>query len=396
MELSIKTYRNKISIFIIFIILLFCSGHALQTIFVPLLYLPILSLTILMPAIYQALKNHALNIYTGTLLLFILLIFLTCITSMDGNYGSYFLNLFTISSAFAITYLYNFHEFSKYYLKFMKIITVISLIGYTLANSQILVNHLPLLSNLNGVCYRVGLIFNYIDIIPERNCGIFWEPGLFASYLILALILEITKKKINIINISIFLLGLLTAHSSAGYVLLVMVILLFFANKFNSNHNTYCVPQIICAVIITLLALNVEIFIRIFSLENNEYFTKLLPENLLNSSRFLAISHNLNIFLDNPFFGAGVTNLAETSMYVADTSTSTYLLALYGLLGGVYSVLWIIGIFTQVNLNINSKIIISLIFLSILNKEPHLNIMLSWCLLFWLIKSNKTFHKNIE
>ena len=39
------------------------------------------------------------------------------------------------------------------------------------------------------------VVFNYIKKIPERNCGMFWEPGLFATHLAIATVFELMTKE---------------------------------------------------------------------------------------------------------------------------------------------------------------------------------------------------------
>ena len=70
-------------------------------------------------------------------------------------------------------------------------------------------------------------------------------------------------------------------------------------------------------------------------LRNNSYFAKLLSDNVKESTRYLAIWHNLTIFFDHILFGAGVNYVNQNMLYVADTSTVTYMMSVFGLLGGL-------------------------------------------------------------
>jgi hypothetical protein len=51
--------------------------------------------------------------------------------------------------------------------------TVIALICYILLQTTDVLADLPALKNGNDVQYRFALIYNFIEIIPERNCGMF-------------------------------------------------------------------------------------------------------------------------------------------------------------------------------------------------------------------------------
>lgn len=73
---------------------------------------------------------------------------------------------------------------------------------------------------------------SYVNFI--RNCGPFFEPGLYATYLIVALVLNISKNhKLLHHDNWILIAAILTTCSSAGYVSLVLIILytIFFSKK---------------------------------------------------------------------------------------------------------------------------------------------------------------------
>uniref|UniRef100_UPI000FF138CB hypothetical protein n=1 Tax=Exiguobacterium sp. AM39-5BH TaxID=2292355 RepID=UPI000FF138CB len=117
---------------------------------------------------------------------------------------------------------------------FMQSISIISLFGYYLVNIQksSFMQSLPEFLNLNNVPYQGVYLFFYIPWIPERNLGIFWEPGLFATFLVIGLLFELffNNKKISIFRVIIFSLTIFTTQSSAGYLLLFIVSVAFFIN----------------------------------------------------------------------------------------------------------------------------------------------------------------------
>ena len=93
------------------------------------------------------------------------------------------------------------------------------------------------------------------------------------------------------------------------------------------------------------------------------------------------------MFSKSPIFGIGVEEAVENIEYVADTSTSTYLLSIFGIFGGLYTLYWIVGILGIKNKNLMIKIMILIVALLILNKEPHQNILITWCFMFWGLKN---------
>lgn len=397
MKIKQNIYQNKLIVFLFIIIVVLCSGHAFQTFIWQIEYLPVLGVGLLSIPILNQFLYKTLDVYTGSLLIFMLMILATFVANMDKNIRYYFLFSCIIMTAFGISLVYSFKEMRKVYLKIMDVVALVGVLGYFLINNTAVLNFLPRIVNVNGVEYSVGIIFNSINTIPERNCGMFWEPGLFATYLIIALVIEITYKeeKINYIRIVIYSVGIFTAHSSAGYALWFFCILLYLTRsktvykKNISKHIVIKVIQFILFLVLIIIVLNYDTIIYSTSLANSEYIQKLLPENISNSLRALAVQHNLNIFFENPIFGAGITDVLSQIKYVADTSTSTYLLSIYGVLGVVHTILWIYVIFKDKKTNLYSKILLLIIFMSILNKEPHTNLMFMWCFLFWLLKESR-------
>ena len=104
-----------------------------------------------------------------------------------------------------------------------------------------------------------------------------------------------------------------------------------------------------------------------------------------DSSRIRALSHNFEVFALDPIFGVGITRANELMVDVADTSTSTYLLSVFGLFGALYTAAWGLGVFFIKRLNGLSKVVLLVIILVILNKEPHHMMMATWIILFYLV-----------
>ena len=139
--------------------------------------------------------------------------------------------------------------------------------------------------------------------------------------------------------------------------------------------------------IVILLLINYQNIIKQFAVGNNEVISRLLLDNIKDESRVHAIQHNIKIFKTSPIFGVGVVEASNKVEYVADTSTSTYLLSIFGIFGGLYTLYWIIGILNIKSKNIIVRLFLLIIVLIILNKEPHQNILLTWCFMFFGLKN---------
>lgn len=401
MKIKIKDiYYNKIFIIICLVSIILNSGHALITIIPQLRYLTLIFSVMFFIPIFITYDKKKLNIYLVAYLMLVSMCILTLIFSGIDNLTYYIIFISTITFAFGITLIYDFKDVVNIFLKIMVFISIISLIGYFLVNNTTLLNMLPIYNNINNVEYRIGLVFNYITIIPKRNCGMFWEPGLFATYLILALIFELIFKeeKISKFRVILFTLCILTTNSSAGYALLAFIFIIIFLNKNKNeiNNKLYYISYIILFVAGILVIFNYSKIIESTEFHSNEVFAKLISANIIESTRYRAINHNLSMFMKNPIFGNGIVKSLETVKYVSDTSTSTFMLNIFGILGIQYSIYIIYGVLKITKKTIYNKVILLVILLAIINKEPHEGIVFTWCILFYLLKESTVKKKGIE
>ncbi len=371
------------------VIAILLSGHAAVTLFPIIQYSAYLLALVVGLLILLSLKNSRVTTQSVCLAFFAVMIVCTLVTNWDGTPFYYLWLGCLILSAYGIAEIYSFKTVASFYLKTMTVLSCIALVGYLLVNLTDLMSGLPLFMNTNGIGYRFGLIFNYIEIIPTRNCGIFWEPGLFATHLAIASIFElILHEKPRLSRLFLFLICIITANSSAGFVLAFLIFMLYFVLKAKKNQSkTQQLLTFILLVFCILIALNFDTILEQTPLGENAYLQKLSTDSIFSSTRMNAIRHNLSIFLKNPLFGAGVIKVGESIDYVADTSTSAYMMSIFGFMGIGYTLLWIYGIFRQKSFSFFSKLLLTVIVLIILNKEPHHQLLFSWILLFYLIKS---------
>ncbi len=386
-------FHNKIVVLFFVLVVCFTSGHAMQTINFSLQRLIIPAFLLLSGSVFKEVTGKNLNIHSSSVILLVLMICMTAMIYFGSAAFTYFMLLIFVLTAFGITTVYSFEDFIDTYLKIMTVVAAISIVGYYLVNNTNVLSVLPTYNNVNGVEYKVGWIFNYIVEIPERNCGMFWEPGLFATNLIFSLVFEIAFKKTrpNLIRITLFTWAVITTNSSAGFLLLFFSAwLLFTKGKIGTTKEFNIFSAFIKLIFFVLglvIILNLDEIINMTSLSDNEYVVKLLSDNVSDSSRARAALFNLEIFLKNPILGAGYSGVFSQMDFVADTSTSTYIMSVFGILGSLYTILWVYGIFKIKHLNVFSKLLICIIVFSIINKEPHLSILLTWTILFYLLKN---------
>jgi hypothetical protein len=240
-------------------------------------------------------------------------------------------------------------------------------------------------------CYNYFVFFypKLWESSLARNRGVFWEPGLYASYLIIALILDIcfNKKKSKLKEL-VLATTVITTYSTAGIILLFLVGILFVDMNVPKK-NIRVIWMVILGSIALFLIFNIDNIIYILIGISPDVFSKLLGEEQTTVTRLGAPMLNFKIFMENPVFGAGfsgATNLFVQNQvqYKADsqTSTSLYMMASLGVGGILYTYWWVKGILKMRGVSIISRIIILVIVLSILNKEPHSVLLATWMIMF--------------
>lgn len=381
-----KLKQNNLIKLILFAIAVFYSGYAMYTMVGSLKYLLVATALVLSFLLFST-ENSTGKSFSIVLFFLISSLIVMTVNLFEGI-TTYFVLIALIFIAYEISRSYDFYKIINLFLHFMTVVAVFSLIGYVLANKTSLLDNLPKRTNTNDVQYSCGYIFFFIPTIKERNCGVFWEPGIFATFLVLAIAFEaiFKKGKINYLRILLFSITTISTQSSAGYVLLLVGIILVFltvAHQTKKASGKFLAYFIIFAVILLLLFSN--FIIRNTSLANNVHFKKLLFENILEQSRVKAFSHNIEIFLDNPIFGAGFQVTTDSMAHVADTSTTTYIMSVFGVFGLAHIVMLTVGVAKIKGIDPISKIVFWLLMVLIINKEPHLFNLFTWIFMFYLV-----------
>ena len=380
--------QNKFIRAFYIIVVALLSGHVLQTTNLWGLYLPFavgaLSFLLLLFTTRSLRHTH------DTYLLFVICIMIGCtmIVNSFAGFSSYFRIICYVFTAFFVATFFPFRDTINGYRNVITITTVIALICYVLLQTTDVFSALPVVKNGNDIEYRFALIYSFIEIIPERNCGMFWEPGLLATHLTIAMIVELLfVEKTDWKRVILYSVSFFTANSSAGFVLLLLCLFLAIVRRTNGSKADIIkiLLSFIALIALIYIVSNFDWILEETTLGENEYFQKLETENIKESSRSLAIPHNLKAFANDPIFGAGFVEVGKQMEHVADTSTSTYMLSVFGVLGISYTIAWIYGILKLRNANLLSKLVLLAIFLIIVNKEPHHIIVFSWCLLFYFV-----------
>lgn len=296
-----------------------------------------------------------------------------------------------IVAAYMVTKAFTPMEFAKLYIRTIGITTIFAVLVWTFRNFGMDVPGIRF-TNINGTQYKTIFVCSWM-LNSNRLMGIFWEPGLYASSAIIAIILA--KKYLigaeQIVSYVILIIGILLSQSTAGYILLALS--LYFIIFQRKKHKSI-IDYIVLFVCIYLF-FNYEHIVQTLLSLNPDIFWKLEGSNLTTDTRLNSPLACLNIFKMNPITGAGLryaTDLFSSlkNQYHMDalTSTSFFYLAAYGIWGLSYSALNCLAVFRRKSISFPMKIILIAITFLILNKEPHYSIAITYVFLFYFSRTD--------
>lgn len=276
--------------------------------------------------------------------------------------------LFGITVAMIFVNAFDNKEIKKAFVNIIFGISAISIPFYFLS---IMVPSIFAFSYTPGTSGRAfyNLFFYGYMIGSNRNSGLFWEPGAYATFLNLALFLilndnslEIEKKYTKLI---VCLSALLTTFSTAGFGTFALVLIIYLANNEVSKRQKVFIT--ICIVILIVFSLGYyyeEIFISgngvfgklKFYVEHMNYYSS--GETTSSTSvRIYSILKPLEVFLENPIFGVGNSNLQSmTAAYTKGAITCTFV-NWFAINGFLYGVLIILGYIKLINNSYETKIV---------------------------------------
>tara|TARA_B110000879_G_C11150446_1_gene504327 strand:- start:1429 stop:1869 length:441 start_codon:yes stop_codon:yes gene_type:complete len=112
------------------------------------------------------------------------------------------------------------------------------------------------------------------------------------------------------------------------------------------------------------------------------------------------------LYSDKPIFGWGLNGALEayisSNQNISLTSTNAYLMAGLGLSGVLYILIPVIGIIRISSLTLFVRLLLTVSYFFIVNKEPHVYFTLTNCLLFFMLHSAikktrfRTRHKSLD
>lgn len=397
---------------VLIITIIICSGYYYTLTAVGKLITPLALCICLGILIMRLFYNGKFRVHEGKLLFSMYFISVVLIYAVicDGTITlSVIKEILIILCALLITSIYSFSQFKRAFVKTMIILSVSSLFFYVLFMTPI-ADVFPSFTNYNNVEYvhnflYSGIHYDYIGISNRLN-GVFWEPGLYATFLILAILFcEFENKKKYILTLLLFFVTLVLTRSGAALLILPIILIIKLTTLY--KRRTILSDVLIISGIAVFFVLAITVSGNVEQFLDQYLFNKLsFHSDSSTSARANAFDIDLKVFWKHFPFGTGLFNYtAENTAMAGDgvvsyTSTLTGTLAQYGIFAFPILGVWLKGIFTAGRKKgLFSIIGYAAIILIILSKEPHTYILATHVILMYFAfdgdknESTKTYSR---
>ena len=271
--------------------------------------------------------------------------------------------------------------FFKYFIFWIIVISVASDIAYLLGLHDFsLFSKFPSFYNSNGRVGYFGFIFCASDFTlagVQRNQGIFWEPGAFQCYIIMAYVSEIIyNSKPRTWVLILFLITLFTTMSTTG--ILAGVVLFFYSlyNGFIGYSKRLAVPLFFILLYFmyktyTLLE-STDLYYTLF-VKTSQVADYRMGDDNESSSRVESVIYPFLEGLKSPLWGIGSAGIAT---FKYKTCTPVTMFAVYGFF---YLYIMLRGIYLLIKNNFN--------------RLSHISIFVLFCVI-WFSVSTEAFEFN--
>ena len=286
------TYRNKISFFLVLMVILFSKSIYFSSFGIQanLLLIPLFLFTV--TVIFFSKEPLIISKYIiGYILLFLLLVLVNTESRHEAIAP---LSLRLLIAGAIVSYI-SFKNFSLIYISIVKFLALTSLLTWVVVYLDI-GSIFPNFTSFGTREFTNYILFGVISDGTQlyRISGLWWEPGAFQLFINIAYMFEIiNNRKISYKKFLLYCIFISGVGSTTG----VIVFLLLSAAHFFKNRN-YIFPVIIffSIFLVILISFNIAGFDK-FDSSSTSY------ESF--SSRYLDAVISFNMFIDNIFIGYG-------------------------------------------------------------------------------------------
>lgn len=272
-----------------------------------LIYLKYLVLMAIAAYLFVQKKQYKSTMVSACCITMCTLIIFSSLINSDLRLGLLY-KMVILALSCLITQVISLKDFAVGFEKFIYFLACCSIVGYSIVLfAPAILEFFPKITNTAN-CDFYNLVFYTQDVHLRRivrNAGCFREAGVFQMFLNLALIFQIYfLDKFNIKHFVVIIVALVLTFSTTGFAVLSLVILMFLLSKKSNSINKKTK-----FFILTLMAISVVLLVfktDIFSMEGILLSKFQQDDNESSIARISSITTNIEIWRQNPLFGAGL------------------------------------------------------------------------------------------
>lgn len=284
-----------------------------------------------------------------------LLLITMCVMPLLSGFGNggfsleYIVWICLVIGAFYYTSLVSWNKFNQIYEDIMVIIAGSAIIIFLLSLfAPAIIERLPMITNTGGIHFYNA----YIGVMPTfdvRLFGPFREPGVFQIFLNIALALTLfCREQISIWRVAILSITIILTMSTTGYIAMALLVIVFLISrgKFKGRGRGWSFAILFLIAGFFYLYLQTDLL----SAEGDVFWKLSDTENDSTVSRLGAITANIQMFLENPLFGVGLSGVEDKYAgyvvaywhYESSHNTNSVLIN-FAAFGFIYGVIFCVG-----------------------------------------------------
>lgn len=316
-----------------------------------------------------------------------------------SNINSIVGNILSFLFAFLIVQVYSKDTFFKVFSNSIFILSLIALLFFAVIN--ITKTHFNTSSFWSTQRMYDSYLFLFYDYTMgafsggfPRMMGLFWEPGLYANFLLFSIIIELFySKKTSWIKVFVFIITTILTKSTSGYFLLILAAFAYLTKRV----KTESVSNAIFVFFVLTLVIVCVFYNPIFSFLAKllpDVFGKMIDSNSSLLTRLESPMNFLTLFAQRPLTGWGIDNALEKYNAIkpdyVDSATATFpfFLAAFGLFAIPFIIFSITGLFLikKETLRAPTRILLVIIVFIVSNTELQTQVLGLLCIYFYGVK----------
>lgn len=368
-----NSYKSKIekawNIILVYLMVYFSSSYSLS-VYSGTTRLLLYTIPLAIIALNFLLYKRSLRVKRSVVFLLPLIAVLSYLFNGESIKQFEILLFYYLVSFIFVLYL-DFDKWCDAYLCVIQFIAILSIILYFISIAfPSIINALP--TTVNSAGRTTHTIFFCLTPFEGRSIGIFWEPGAFQIYLMIAIIIEYFNYGLNryprlvILLIANILTFSTTAFIATGVLIIVVLTNEIIEGRLRKGIGISIVVSVLIIIIVSYFTekAGINIYEKVFG-KIARYRSS--PTSYGTAAvRFNSIIKAFEIFVHNPILGVGTTKFNESfiSFYGNSMTTCTFM-NWFAISGFFYGILMSIGIYQFSKLFVNRGIVALLLFLLI-------------------------------